>query len=112
MGIRVSLDDFGTGYSSLSYLKRFRFDILKIDRTFVRHTLQDSGNRALVENLVRLAKALKLTVVAEGVETAEQAAFLAAVGCDLAQGFHFARPAAADAVLPLLTTPPHRSPAA
>jgi EAL domain-containing protein (putative c-di-GMP-specific phosphodiesterase class I) len=89
----VSLDDFGTGYSSLSYLKDLPIDELKIDRSFVRH-LTDEGSRdsILVRATVELAHNLGLSVVAEGVEDATTQRRLGALHCDLAQGFHFARP--------------------
>jgi diguanylate cyclase (GGDEF)-like protein len=92
MGVRLSLDDFGTGYSSLNYLRTFRFDILKVDRSFVADL--DSGVEAasILHCVISLGRALGLTVVAEGVETAEQARFLRAAGCDRVQGFHFSPP--------------------
>jgi len=93
LGVKVSLDDFGTGYSSLSYLKDLPIDELKIDRSFVRH-LTDEGSRdsILVQATVELAHNLGLSVVAEGVEDATTQRRLGALHCDLAQGFHFARP--------------------
>ncbi len=94
-GIRVSLDDFGTGFSSLGYLNRFTIDEIKIDRSFVIDLERDSKERALVQAIVTLGHALGLEVVAEGIETASQAELLTAMGCDILQGFHFARPIAA-----------------
>lgn len=91
-GIRVSLDDFGTGYSSLSYLQRFDIDILKIDQSFVRNLAPDSTNLALCKAIIVMAHALGIQVVAEGVETQQQRDLLAALGCDFAQGYFFARP--------------------
>jgi EAL domain-containing protein (putative c-di-GMP-specific phosphodiesterase class I) len=93
MGVRISIDDFGTGYSSLSYLKRFPIDELKIDRSFVAGLNDDADNLAIVRTIIALGKALKLDVVAEGVETEAQLEFLRAMGCDRAQGFLLGRPA-------------------
>ena len=90
--MRLALDDFGTGYSSLSYLKRFRFDVLKIDRSFVAGLPGNSDDVSLVKAILAMANGLDLAVLAEGVETREQLDFLAAQGCDFAQGFLFDRP--------------------
>jgi diguanylate cyclase (GGDEF)-like protein len=92
MGLRLSLDDFGTGYSSLSYLKRFRFDVLKIDRSFVAGLPENPDDVSLVKAILAMAHGLDLRVVAEGVESRAQLQFLAAHGCDFAQGYFFARP--------------------
>jgi diguanylate cyclase (GGDEF)-like protein len=92
MGVRLAIDDFGTGYSSLSYLKHFPIDRLKIDRTFVNEVTVDQDNAAIAEAIIALAHVLNLDVVAEGVETAEQLAFLAGLRCDVVQGYHIARP--------------------
>ncbi|CAB3785829.1 bifunctional diguanylate cyclase/phosphodiesterase [Paraburkholderia fynbosensis] len=95
-GIGISIDDFGTGYSSLAYLKRFDIDYLKIDRSFVQNLGFDGGNQALCEAMVMLAHKLGLQVIAEGVETTDQRDFLAAVGCDFAQGFLYSEPVPSD----------------
>jgi diguanylate cyclase (GGDEF)-like protein len=94
LGVRVALDDFGTGYSSLSYLRRFDFDRLKIDRSFV-HNLPAADGAAIVRAVVELGRALGMSVTAEGVETREQHRLLREMGCDEMQGFLFGRPAAA-----------------
>jgi EAL domain-containing protein (putative c-di-GMP-specific phosphodiesterase class I) len=92
MGLSLSIDDFGTGYSSLSYLKRFPISTLKIDKSFVHDVPGDDEDVAIVSAIVRMAHALKLEVVAEGVETLEQQQFLKALGCQVIQGFLFSRP--------------------
>ena len=92
LGVRISIDDFGTGYSSLAYLKQIPADELKIDRSFVINMLADEADRRVVEQVVALGHSFGLKVVAEGVESAEAAAKLAAMGCDYAQGFHYAKP--------------------
>jgi diguanylate cyclase (GGDEF)-like protein len=92
LGVRLSIDDFGTGYSSLSYLRRLQVDQLKIDRSFVNDLEHSADARAIVEAVVRLAHALGMTVVGEGVETSAQRDVLRELGCDELQGFLFARP--------------------
>jgi EAL domain-containing protein (putative c-di-GMP-specific phosphodiesterase class I) len=90
MGLQVALDNFGTGYSSLSHLKHFGIDLLKLDRSFIQHLANDSGDLAMCEALIVMAHKLGLRVVAEGVETAAQSGLLAMAGCDYAQGYAFA----------------------
>ena len=102
MGVRLAIDDFGTGYSSLAQLKHFPIDTLKVDRSFIRNLPQDSENRAITEAIITMGKTLKLTVVAEGVETQAQEDFLRDHICDEMQGFHFSRPVAPDKFADLL----------
>ncbi|WP_090361065.1 EAL domain-containing protein [Ferrimonas sediminum] len=97
LGISVAVDDFGTGYSSLSYLSQFAVNSLKIDRSFIQSMLENKANRAITCSILDLGRNLELDVVAEGVETDEQLAFLKRQGCHLVQGFYFARPMAASA---------------
>jgi len=92
IGLHLSIDDFGTGYSSLSYLKHFPIDKLKIDRSFVMDITEDSRNNAIIETIIHLGHNLKLKVIAEGVETAEQLATLQKLRCDEIQGYYFSRP--------------------
>jgi diguanylate cyclase (GGDEF)-like protein/PAS domain S-box-containing protein len=92
IGVRFALDDFGTGYSTLTYLKRLPVDVLKIDRSFVHHMLDDSQDRAIVEGVIGLARTFGCTVVAEGVESPAQARTLLELGCDIGQGTGIAAP--------------------
>jgi len=92
MGILIYMDDFGTGYSSLSQLQRMPLDALKIDREFVKEMNRDATSRSIVDSIIALAHTMSLRVIAEGVETAEQAARLADSGCDYLQGYYFGRP--------------------
>lgn len=106
MGVELSLDDFGTGYSSLAYLKRFPVGKLKIDRSFISDLETDADDRAIASTIVSMGRNLRLTVLAEGVETNEQLSLLRKMGCDMAQGFLFSRPLAADRVAELLRRQP------
>ncbi|MEW1810194.1 EAL domain-containing protein [Pseudarthrobacter phenanthrenivorans] len=92
IGVGLAVDDFGTGYSSLTYLKKFPVDELKIDRSFIAGLGEKAGDEAIVESCIDLAHAVGIRAVAEGVETPAQVEALRAMGCDLAQGYHYARP--------------------
>ena len=104
LGVDIALDDFGTGYSSLSHLRLLPIDELKIDQSFVRGVATSHRDRDLITAIVQMGRALRLRTLAEGVETADQAAALHALGCDIGQGFLYARPAPAPAVLAYLRT--------
>jgi EAL domain-containing protein (putative c-di-GMP-specific phosphodiesterase class I) len=101
-GVRISIDDFGTGYSSLYRLKALPIERLKIDRSFIRDVPTDPDDAAITAAIVRLAHSLHLEVVAEGVETREQLAFLRDRGCDEAQGYYFCKPVSSEAFAQLL----------
>ena len=92
IGVHLAIDDFGTGYSSLSYLRRFPVDVLKVDQAFVSGLGHDPGDSAIVQAVVHMGQALHMTTLAEGVETAHHVIELRELNCDIAQGFHFARP--------------------
>ncbi len=102
LGIKLSIDDFGTGYSSLSYLKQLAVDKLKIDQSFIRDMLVDADGASIVKAILQLGHSLQLDVIAEGVETPEQLAFLREAGCDEVQGYLFSRPLPADQLARLL----------
>lgn len=105
LGVSIAIDDFGTGYSSFSYLKRFPVETLKVDRSFISGLGADSDDEAIVSAVIQLAHALNLQVVAEGVETTDQLLRLRNLGCDLIQGFYFAKPQPADDISLMLNTP-------
>jgi EAL domain-containing protein (putative c-di-GMP-specific phosphodiesterase class I) len=102
LNVGISIDDFGTGYSSLSYLKRFPVTTLKIDRSFVSDVVTNSADAGIVRAVVAMAHGLKLNVIAEGVETKEQFAYLRENGCDALQGYWFSRPLTIESVDRLL----------
>ncbi|MEO7251390.1 MAG: EAL domain-containing protein [Arenimonas sp.] len=102
LGVQISIDDFGTGFSSLAYLRRFPVDKLKIDIAFIRDITTNPDDAAIVLTIIRLAHALNLQVIAEGVETAEQLAYLRRAQCDQMQGYYFSRPLAVPAIEQLL----------
>ena len=102
LGVRISMDDFGTGYSSLNYLKRFPIDTLKLDQSFVRDVTTDNRDAAIVSAVISLAHSLNLEVVAEGVETEEQLAFMRQQRCDRIQGFFFSAPMSTEELEPYL----------
>jgi len=103
-GVQIAVDDFGTGYSSLSYLRKFPIDALKIDQSFVRQITTAPDETTIVTAVIGMGRNLKLRVVAEGVETAEELAFLQGLQCDEAQGYYFSRPVVADQFARLLET--------
>jgi len=96
LGVILAIDDFGTGYSSMSLLKKFPIDVLKIDRSFVREITSNSEDKAIADAIIALGRVLDLTIVAEGVETAEQEAFLRAHNCHEVQGYLISKPVPAD----------------
>jgi EAL domain-containing protein (putative c-di-GMP-specific phosphodiesterase class I) len=105
-GFRIAIDDFGTGYSSLAYLTRFPLAALKIDRSFVADALIDEADATIVRTIMDMAKTLHFTVVAEGVETQAQAAFLRGLDCEQAQGYFFAKPMSAEELAAFIAAAP------
>src|SRR3954468_5554039 len=105
LGVRIAIDDFGTGYSSLAYLRRFPIDMLKVAREFVDGLGRDAHDDVITHAIVELANTLGLLTVAEGIETEQQSETLAALGCDIAQGYLFSRPIEADAVSAVMAAP-------
>jgi EAL domain-containing protein (putative c-di-GMP-specific phosphodiesterase class I) len=105
LGLRLAIDDFGTGYSSLSYLQRFPIDILKIAKPFVDDVAAGVERSALARAIIGIGSTLKLTTLAEGIEMAEQRAGLVSLGCELGQGYYFARPLPAAAIDAILKNP-------
>ncbi len=102
MGIQIAMDDFGTGYSSLSYLKRFPITTLKIDRAFVQDICTDDDDAAIITAIIAMAHSLRLSIVAEGVETPEQIAFLQDKQCEIIQGYYFSPPVSVDEMTQIL----------
>ena len=102
IGVLLALDDFGTGYSSLNHLKRFPIDTLKIDKSFVRGLTADNDDAGIIDAVIRLGRSLHMQVIAEGVETREQLAFLRKRGCPEGQGYYFSRPVPAEEICRLL----------
>jgi EAL domain-containing protein (putative c-di-GMP-specific phosphodiesterase class I) len=109
IGVQLALDDFGTGYSSLTYLRRYRFDMLKIDRGFVQALGQSHEGEAIIRAIVALARTLGLKIQAEGIETEEQRVLLRLAGCEEMQGFLFAKPGPRETIDKML--PPVNAPA-
>ena len=106
LGVRIAIDDFGTGYSSLAYLRRFPIDMLKVAREFVDGLGRDAHDDVITRAIVELANTLGLLTVAEGIETTQQSETVAALGCDIAQGYLFSRPIEADAASAVMAVSP------
>ena len=105
LGVRLALDDFGTGYSSLAYLRHLKLDRLKVDRSFMPELAERPAEQTIVAAIIAMARSLGIPVTAEGIETAEQLEQVRALGCDAAQGFLLARPAAPNDIARLLHQP-------
>jgi EAL domain-containing protein (putative c-di-GMP-specific phosphodiesterase class I) len=111
--VRIAIDDFGTGFSSIGHLRRFPVDLIKVDRSFVQGVGHNPKDTAITTSLTNLAHALGLRAIAEGIESAEQLVSVQELGCDLAQGYLFARPVSADAMSKVLADDSaHAEPAA
>lgn len=108
LGLSLAMDDFGTGYSSFSYLKKFPIDVIKIDRSFIRDIPDDEDDMEITSAVIAMAHNLKLKVVAEGIETAAQLAFLRRHRCDVGQGYLFDRPIPGEELIEKLTRYPRR----
>ena len=104
MGVGLAIDDFGTGYSSLGYLKRFRVDVLKVDRCFVEGLGHSQEDAAIAQTVIDLAHNMNLAAIAEGVESKYQLDELSGMGCDVAQGYHFGPPQPPEALNEMLST--------
>jgi diguanylate cyclase (GGDEF)-like protein len=104
LGVKIAIDDFGTGYSSLSYLQQFPFDVLKIDRCFIRNITENANNSAITQAIIAMAKSLNLKLIAEGVETEAELSFVCQHKCDGMQGYLFSRPVPVQEFYKLLTT--------
>jgi diguanylate cyclase (GGDEF)-like protein len=111
MGVKLAMDDFGTGYSSLAYLKRFPVDAIKIDRSFIQGLPADEEDATITQAVIAMAHSLRLRTIAEGVETAEQLAFLERLGCDEIQGYYFSKPLPFAEIEQLLIAHSRRAPA-
>ena len=108
-GVRIALDDFGTGYASLSHLTHYPVDLLKIDRSFIAQIGNSADAAAICSAVINLGQCLGMEVIAEGVETPEQEAYLLSVGCNMGQGYLYARALAAAEVPPLVASQPFKA---